>query len=108
MMLRHPDTIYDLKKGSLKDALENFLPKISKMKARNLDYLVRCGRCFIKAFCEQCPAKSWMEHGTLDTPVEYSCEIAHAQARLFGLISKDEKAWQVRDWRKRVSDFIKN
>jgi sulfatase maturation enzyme AslB (radical SAM superfamily) len=35
----------------------------------------------------QCPAKSWMEHGTLDTPVEYLCSVAHAQARHLGLIT---------------------
>jgi len=108
MMLRHPDTVYDLKKGSLKDALKNFLPKIGRMKAKNPDYLSRCGRCFIKSFCEQCPGKSWMEHGTLDTPVEYLCQVAHFQARFLGLVKKDEQAWQVVDWKKRVSDFIKN
>jgi len=108
MMMRHPDTVYDLKKGSLKGALANFLPKICRMKARNPDYLLRCGRCFIRVLCEQCPAKSWMEHGSLDTPVEYLCDIAHAQARFLGLVGKNEKAWQVRGWKKRVRNFIKS
>jgi radical SAM protein with 4Fe4S-binding SPASM domain len=108
MMLRHPDTVYDLKKGSLKEVLANFLPKVGRMKAKNRDYLLRCGRCFIRALCEQCPAKSWMEHGTLDTPVEYLCDIAHAQARFLGLVGKNEKAWQVRGWKKRVRNFIKS
>ncbi len=107
MMLRHPDCVYDLKKGSLKDVLVNFLPGVGRLKAGNPDYLLRCGRCFIKVLCEQCPAKSWMEHGTLDTPVEYLCEIAHAEARFLGLLAEGEKAWQVRDWKNRVGDFIK-
>jgi radical SAM protein with 4Fe4S-binding SPASM domain len=108
MMLRHPDTVYDLKNGSLKDVLTNFLPKVGRMKARNPDYLLRCGKCFIRVLCEQCPAKSWMEHGTLDTPVEYLCEVAHAQGRFLGLVGRNEKAWQVKDWKKRVNRFIKN
>jgi radical SAM protein with 4Fe4S-binding SPASM domain len=105
MLLRHPSTVYDLKKGTLKDALDNFSPKIRKMKAKNTDYLNRCARCFLKGLCEQCPARSWMEHGTLDTPVEYHCEIAHAQARALGLLDEGERAWQIDDWEERIHNF---
>ncbi|NMB79293.1 MAG: radical SAM protein, partial [Methanomicrobiales archaeon] len=69
LQLRHPQTTYDLKAGSLKDALIRFFPELRTMKATSPDYLSRCARCFLKGLCEQCPAKSWMEHGTLDTPV---------------------------------------
>jgi len=106
--LRHPDTIYDLKKGSFKDALTNFFPKILQMKAKNPDYQACCGRCFLKGLCEQCPAKAWMEHGTLDTPVEYLCEITHSQARYLGLLEKYEMAWNVKDWRERIRKFSGN
>jgi hypothetical protein len=46
-----------------------------------------------------------MEHGTLDTPVEYLCTVAHAQARYLGLITDNENAWEVEDWRGRVKRF---
>ncbi|MBU0878945.1 MAG: hypothetical protein KKD55_04970, partial [Candidatus Omnitrophica bacterium] len=105
MMLRHPETVYNLKRGSLKDALENFFPQIRQAKASNPTYLNRCARCFLKGLCEQCPAKSWSEHGNLDTPVEYLCEIAHTQARFLRLLNEDEKAWQVEDWEDRIRDF---
>lgn len=105
IMLRHPNTVYDLKKGSLKDALTNFFPKLRETKATNPEYLARCARCFLKGFCEQCPAKSWMEHGTLDTPVEYFCELAHTQARFLGLLKNKELAWEVKDWQSRVKEF---
>ncbi len=49
------------------------------------------------------PAKSWTEHGTLDTPVEYLCEVAHAQARKLGLLGEDEKSWEVTDGQARVA-----
>ncbi|KYK37942.1 MAG: hypothetical protein AYK18_08715 [Theionarchaea archaeon DG-70] len=107
MMLRHPATVYDLKTGSLKDALNNFFPEVRKAKARNHEYLTRCARCFLRGLCEQCPAKSWVEHGAQDTPVEYFCEIAHSQARYLGLIDKDEKAWEVRNWQERIQNFSK-
>jgi radical SAM protein with 4Fe4S-binding SPASM domain len=102
MMLRHPDAVYDLGNGSLKDALTNFFPKLREMKAANPDYLARCARCFLKGLCEQCPAKSWMEHGTFDTPVEYLCRVAHAQALYLGLLKEGENAWEVEDWRERI------
>jgi radical SAM protein with 4Fe4S-binding SPASM domain len=105
MLLRHPATVYDLKKGSLKDALTNFFPQIRKMKAENPDYLARCARCFLHGLCEQCPARSWMEYGKLDTPVEYHCEIAHAQARALGLLKEGELAWQIEDWEDRIRNF---
>ncbi|MFH1441171.1 MAG: radical SAM protein [Candidatus Omnitrophota bacterium] len=105
LMLKHPDTIYNLKKGSLKDALTNFFPKVREITAGNNAYLNRCAKCFLKGLCEQCPAKSYMEHKTLDKPVKYLCEIAHAQARFLGLIKEKEKAWQVRNWKERIKEF---
>ncbi len=105
MLLRHPATVYNLKKGSLKDALTNFFPKIRNMTADNTDYLNRCACCFLHGLCEQCPARSWMEHGTLDTPVAYHCEIAHAQARALGLLEKGELAWQIEHWEERIRNF---
>jgi radical SAM protein with 4Fe4S-binding SPASM domain len=95
--LRHPDTVYDLSSGSLREAVTEFLPKLREARATNPAYLERCGRCFLKSLCEQCPAKSWAEHGTLDTPVEYFCGIAHAQALAAGLLGPGEKAWTCAD-----------
>ncbi len=105
MLLRHPDTVYELKNGSIENALQDHIPSVRAMRARNPEYLTRCARCFLKGLCEQCPAKSWTEHGTLDTPVEYVCRIAHAQARDLGLLREGEKSWQVVDWRDRVRSF---
>lgn len=105
MGLRHPDTVYDLKRGSLKEAVTRFFPKLHKIKAKNLEYMARCAHCFLKGLCEQCPAKSWAEHGTLDTPVDYYCEIAHTEARVLGLLQEDERAWEVLDWKERVKNL---
>jgi hypothetical protein len=102
MLLRHPDTVSDLRHGTLREALTGAFPRFKEMRATNPEYLRRCARCFLMGLCEQCPGKSWAEHGTLDTPVEYLCRVAHAQARFFGLLGDGERAWQVTDWRLRV------
>jgi radical SAM protein with 4Fe4S-binding SPASM domain len=108
MLLRHPETVYDLKEGTLRESLMEFFPKLRDMKANNPDYLDRCGCCFLHGLCEQCPGKSWMEHGTLDTPVEYFCQVAHARALDLGLLQDGEKAWEVADWKNKISAFEYN
>jgi MoaA/NifB/PqqE/SkfB family radical SAM enzyme len=85
----------------LTDTLD-FFTCLKDMKATNPEYLTRCAVCFLKGLCEQCPAKSWTENGTLDTPVEYLCSVAHAQARWMGWLKDGEKAWEVKDWKERV------
>jgi MoaA/NifB/PqqE/SkfB family radical SAM enzyme len=89
----------------LQAALAQFAA-LRDLRATNPEYLRRCARCFLKGLCEQCPAKSWAEHGTLDTPVEYLCQVAHAQARDLGLLGEDEHGWEVIDWRERIERFV--
>jgi hypothetical protein len=91
--------------GRLHDALANFFPQLRELRATNPAYLARCARCFLKGMCRQCPGTSWAEHGTLDTPVEYFCQVAHAQARFVGLMGEGEKAWEVVDWKERIRNF---
>lgn len=107
MGVRAPELAYDLRKGSLKDALARVFPAIREMRTDNPAYLTRCGHCFLGGLCEQCPGKSWSEHGTLDTPVEYLCQVAHAQARHLGLLARDEHAWDVTDGRQRVEKLCR-
>ncbi|MBM3130267.1 MAG: radical SAM protein [Chloroflexi bacterium] len=77
----------------LENALIQFTA-LHDLRATNPEYLRRCARCFLKGLCEQCPAKSWEESGTLDTPVEYLCDVAHAQARWLGWLDENERAWE--------------
>jgi radical SAM protein with 4Fe4S-binding SPASM domain len=105
LLLRDRETVYDLHTGTLREALTGYFPRVREREAEDPGYLQRCAVCFLKGLCEQCPAKSWIEHGTLDTPVEYLCEVAHAQARYLGLIGENEKAWDVLDGKERVERF---
>jgi len=115
MCIRAPDLTVDLfhlaplphegrGAGGLGLALDHF-SHLGELRATNPDYLGRCARCFLKGLCEQCPAKSWAEQGTLDTPVEYLCEVAHAQARYLGWLGGNEHGWEVLDWRQRVKQL---
>jgi radical SAM protein with 4Fe4S-binding SPASM domain len=105
MGVRAPELTYDvvgaIDHSPLRGALDRF-SSLRELRAMNPVYLRRCAVCFLKGLCEQCPAKSWSEHGTLDTPVEYLCEVAHAQARWLGWLGEEEHGWTVRGWRERV------
>jgi radical SAM protein with 4Fe4S-binding SPASM domain len=92
--MRHPDTIYDLRSGTLYEAVTQHLPRMKAMTFTDPVYLNRCGRCFLRPACPSCPAVSWMENGSLQTPVEYYCEVMHAEARLLGLLNDGEKGWE--------------
>jgi len=104
--LRHPETEYDLKNGSIGDAYNRFFPAMRRRSAGSV-LLARCSRCFLKPACGQCPGKSWMENGDLRSPAQYFCGKAHAQAVYFGLLREGEKSWEVKDWRARVKKFLK-
>jgi len=97
MLLRAPDLSYDLHSGSIADALANHFPLLEGLRNENPDYLARCGQCFLRGMCDRCAAKSWMETGTLDAPVEYLCQVTHAVARQMGLLAAGEKSWEVPD-----------
>ncbi|BDD87671.1 radical SAM protein [Desulfofustis limnaeus] len=105
LLMRHPDLVYDLSTGTIEDALSHYFPRALERRAANPDYVSRCRQCFLKGLCDQCPAWSYMEHGTLDTPVDYLCAIAHEEALQLGLIASGEKAWEVTDWRERIEKF---
>jgi len=107
VLLRHPDATYDLKKGSLEDALKVFFPSLRETRAKNPDYIARCAGCFLSDLCDQCPARSWMESGTLDAPIEYFCRTSHRIARGLGLLGDTENAWDVPDRGKRIEEFVK-
>ncbi len=102
LLLRHSQTVYNLKQGTLADGLAHFFPKVREMKATDPQYLERCANCFLRSLCEQCPAISWMENRKIDGWIEYYCELTHAQARLIGLLQDGEMSWRVTDWNERV------
>jgi radical SAM protein with 4Fe4S-binding SPASM domain len=111
MVMRAPELTYQAAGANghslLRDAMDRF-SHLGELRATNPDYARRCAVCFLKSLCEQCPAKSWVEHGTLDTPVEYLCEVAHAQARYLGWLGENEQAWQVIDGPERVRSLSVN
>ncbi len=92
--LRHPSTIYDLKTGNLKAAIEEYVPAVLDLRFSNEETINRCGKCILYKRCITCPACSWTENGTLESISEYHCQVMHFEAQLLGVLEKDQKGWE--------------
>jgi radical SAM protein with 4Fe4S-binding SPASM domain len=78
--LWHPDTVFDLRKGTLAQAWQVLVPRVRAMRSDRPEFLARCRACPIINLCLWCPAHAYLETGELDQPVDYFCEVAHARA----------------------------
>ncbi|MBM3313360.1 radical SAM protein [candidate division WOR-3 bacterium] len=82
--LWHPDTVYDLRHGTLLQAWEQHVPSVRELRSRRQEFLERCRVCPIINLCLWCPAHSYLETGEMDAVVDYFCQVAHARARMLG------------------------
>lgn len=80
LMLRHAR--YDLMQGSLAEGWQEFIPRLREQKPRG-EY--RCLQCDLLFMCRQCPGWAFLEHGTLETPVDYVCRVTHRLAQELGI-----------------------
>ena len=78
--LWHPDTVYDLRRGSLREAWEEWVPRVRELRGTDPGFLEKCRRCSLINLCLWCPAHAALETGAMDHWVEYFCEVAHARA----------------------------
>jgi len=85
--LWHPDCVYDLRTGSLRDAWHNFIPQVRDMRSDRREFLETCRVCPLVNLCLWCPAHAHLETGELDGPVPYFCAVAHARAEALGALA---------------------
>lgn len=78
--LWHPDCVYDLRKGTLAEAWNDFTPMVRDMRSGRREFLETCRKCELINLCLWCPAHAHLETGEMDTPVDWFCEVAHARA----------------------------
>ena len=77
--LWHPDTLYDLKKGNLSNAWQEFVPQVRNLRSTRRPYIEACRNCYLGNLCMWCPGNAYLETENLDMPVEYFCKLAHAR-----------------------------
>lgn len=77
-----PETMYDLRQGTLREAWEQLVPKVRDMRSQRYEFLESCRKCALVNLCLWCPAHAHLETGEMDKPVDYFCQVAHARAAL--------------------------
>ncbi|MFZ5867136.1 MAG: radical SAM protein [Thermodesulfobacteriota bacterium] len=77
-----PGTTYDLRKGNLKQAWNEFVPQVRDLRSHNAAYLETCQTCPIIELCLSCPAHNDLETGQMDGETPYFCAVAHARAKM--------------------------
>jgi radical SAM protein with 4Fe4S-binding SPASM domain len=82
--LWHPETVYDLRHGTLAEAWRQHTPRVRDLRSSRKEFLERCRVCPIINLCLWCPAHSYLETGEMDTVVDYFCRVAHARAKALG------------------------
>ena len=83
-----PDTLFDLRSWKLKEAWNEYIPKVRDMRSKNPEFLQKCRKCPIINLCLWCPAHAYLEKGAMDAYVEYFCRVAHARAAALGYTGK--------------------
>jgi radical SAM protein with 4Fe4S-binding SPASM domain len=78
--LHDPNTLYDLRQGTLAEAWNEFSPCVMDMRSTNREFLEKCRTCPIVNLCLWCPANAYLETGQMDGWSEYFCQVAHARA----------------------------
>lgn len=76
-----PGTTYDLRKGTLKEAWEDFTPRVRALRTTK-DTLPRtCKTCAVVNLCLNCPAHADLEAGDMEAVVSYFCDVAGARRK---------------------------
>jgi radical SAM protein with 4Fe4S-binding SPASM domain len=73
-------TTYDLRKGTLREAWFDFVPKVRDLRSQRQEFLETCRKCALVNLCLWCPAHAHLETGQLDGSTPYFCEVAHRRA----------------------------
>jgi radical SAM protein with 4Fe4S-binding SPASM domain len=82
--LWHADTTYDLRRGTVREAWQQVVPRVQDLRSTSTEFIERCRVCPIINLCLWCPAHAALETGSMDEFVEYFCAVAHARAAALG------------------------
>ncbi|MDO8748850.1 MAG: radical SAM protein [Candidatus Omnitrophota bacterium] len=74
--VKDPGLRYDLRKGSFKEAWEEFIPSLADKVKATKEYQKSCGSCELREDCRFCPVYGYLEHRRFSAKVEYLCAAA--------------------------------
>ncbi len=71
-----PSLRYDLRKGTFREAWEEFIPSCADKVHGGPEWRENCGSCESRASCRWCAVYSKLETGRYSAPIPYLCDVA--------------------------------
>ncbi len=71
-----PALRYGLRRGTFREAWQEFIPSLADKVRGGQEYLENCGSCERRSDCTWCAAYGYLEQGRYSAPVRYMCEVA--------------------------------
>lgn len=81
MYVRRPDLRYNLRKGSIAECWNDFIPSLADRLKGGDEYKKNCGTCNLRLNCIWCGVYGYLEHGRFSAKVEYLCQLAEEKKR---------------------------
>jgi radical SAM protein with 4Fe4S-binding SPASM domain len=78
--LQAPETLFNLRRGTLREAWERHVPKVLDTRSNRKEFIDHCRSCGLIDLCLWCPANAYLESGEMDRHSDYFCEVAQARA----------------------------
>jgi radical SAM protein with 4Fe4S-binding SPASM domain len=79
--LTRSDCTYNLRKGNLREAWQDFVPQVRALTSSKPEFLSKCHICPVVNLCLWCPANADLESGEMDSWNDYFCQVAYARAQ---------------------------
>lgn len=74
--IKEPAMRYDVRRGTVKEGFETFIPSLADHVHANQEYNDNCGSCELRADCRWCPVYAYLEHQRFTAKVDYLCAVA--------------------------------
>ena len=79
--VKDPALRYDLRRGSFREAWDEFIPSLAETVRGGQEYAENCGQCDLRHDCRWCAVYGYLEHGRHAAKVDYLCQVAAATRR---------------------------
>ena len=83
-----PAAVYDLRRGSLTEAWNDFVPQVRQLRSDRRPFFDTCRVCPLINLCLWCPANAYLETGELDGATPYFCQVAKARGQALGHLQR--------------------
>jgi MoaA/NifB/PqqE/SkfB family radical SAM enzyme len=84
---------YSLRKGSVEEGWEKFIPSLADKVCGNKEYLEGCAACANRKNCRWCPVYAYLEHKDYSKKIDYLCAAAKENQKYKENWKKNHRAY---------------